>query len=119
MSFRIAQKEALKSSHKQHRLGAVIVKGGRILSTGYNELRPSKIIGTPTLHAEASAILKLLKEKRIHDLAGTNLYVSRYTRGGSVGIARPCNNCFDLIRSVGISRVYFTVNNAETGMIKL
>lgn len=119
MSFRIAQKEALKSSHKQHRLGAVIVKGGRILSTGYNELRPSKIIGTQTLHAEASAILKLLKNRRLHDLVGADIYVSRFTRGGRVGCARPCKHCLDLIRSVGIARVYFTSDHAETGMIKL
>ncbi len=115
-AMRSASKEALKSSFKQHRVGAVIVKGGNILSTGYNQLRPSKLLQTNTLHAEAAAILKLLKEHRLEDLSGATLYVTRFTKGGKVGMARPCPECESLIRSVGISRVYFTsaMNTTES-----
>ena len=119
MSFRVASKEAKKSPHKQHKLGAVVEKGGRILSTGFNELRPSSVTKTPTLHAEASAILKLLKKRRLHDLFGADLYVTRYTRGGSVGLARPCVACMDLIRSVGISHVHYTTSHDTTETIKV
>jgi len=119
MSFRIAEKEARKSPHNQHKLGAVITKGGRILSTGYNELRPSKIIGTPTLHAEASAILKLLKSRRMGDLVGATLFVTRFTRGGAVGLARPCSKCMDLINSCGIRRVIYSIHGNETGELLL
>lgn len=108
MSFRIAQKEALKSGFEQHRLGAVIVKSGNILSTGYNELRPSKTIGTTTLHAEAAAIKKLLERGDFKGLAGSTLYVTRFTRGGHIGLAAPCTSCMGLIRSVGIRRVLFS-----------
>ena len=108
MSFRIASKEAVKSKHQQHKLGAVIVGGHRVLSTGYNQLRPSAIVGTSTLHAEAAAILKLLKEGRLSSLAGSEMYVTRFTKGGAVGIAKPCERCMDLIRSVGIRRVHYT-----------
>jgi deoxycytidylate deaminase len=112
MSFRIASKEAAKSQHK-HRLGAVIVKGERILATGFNQLRPSSRLKTTTLHAEAAAILKLLKEGRLASLAGSEIYVSRFTAGGSIGLARPCSNCLDLCRSVGIRRVHYTTSLAE------
>lgn len=114
MSFRIAKREALKSNFKQHRLGAVIVKGNRILSTGYNSRRYSKIIGTETLHAEAAAILKLLKERRLHDLSGSEIYVTRYTGGGNVGLARPCERCRELILSCGIRMVHYTGNCGTT-----
>jgi deoxycytidylate deaminase len=107
MSFRIASKEAAKSQHK-HRLGAVIVKGGRILSTGFNSLRPSRVIKSLTLHAEAAAILKLLKEGRLASLAGSEIYVTRFTAGGAVGLAKPCMDCNALIRSVGIRKVHYT-----------
>lgn len=114
MSIRIAARQALKSDFKQHRLGAVIVKGGRVLSTGFNSRRPSRLLHTTTLHAEAAAILKLLKQRRLSDLAGAHIYVTRFTKGGSVGLARPCSACFDLIRSVGITRVFYTTNDGNT-----
>lgn len=118
MSFRIASLNAKKSKHTQHKLGAVIVKGDRILSVGFNQLRPSSVLKTQTLHAEAAAILKLLKEGRLSTLAGSDMYVTRFTRGGAVGLARPCGACRDLCRSVGIVRVHFTTNSGvETDRI--
>ena len=117
MSFRVAYKQANKSQHKQHKLGAVIVKGGRVLSTGFNSLRPSSLLRTPTLHAEAAAVLKLLKARRLHDLIGADIYVTRFTRGGAVGIAKPCDHCHNLLKSVGISRCYYT-RDSGTGVLK-
>jgi deoxycytidylate deaminase len=108
MSFRIAEKEAKKSKHKQHKLGAVIVKGGNIVATGYNEIRPSKTTRTPTLHAEAAAIKKLLDRRDFKSLAGSTMYVTRFTRGGSIGLARPCDSCMALVLSVGIRTVIYS-----------
>lgn len=114
MSFRIASRQAKHSPHVQHKLGAVIVKGGRILSTGFNSIRPSSLLGTRTLHAEAAAILQLMKQRRLHDLAGADIYVTRYTKGGAVGMARPCDHCRNLIRSVGIRRIHYTTDHGTT-----
>lgn len=119
MSFRIASKQAKKSLHKQHKLGAVIVKGGRILSTGFNSMRPSSLINTPTLHAEAAAVLKLLKYRRLADLAGAEMYVTRFTRGGRIGLACPCDNCRSLLTSVGIKRVYYTTDDGGVEQLDL
>lgn len=111
MSFRVASKVAKKSEHEQHKLGAVVVKGGRILSTGFNSLGYSGYLRTQTRHAEESAILKLLRERRLHDLSGADLYVTRFTRGGAIGIARPCSRCRDLIKTVGIRRIFYSTND--------
>ena len=119
MSFRIAAKQAKKSLHHQHKLGAVIVKGSRILSVGYNSMRPSALLRTQTLHAEAAAVLKLLKARRLSDLAGAEMYVTRFTRGGAVGLARPCADCQRLLTSVGISNVYFSTDDGTTEEMKL
>lgn len=118
MSTRIANKVALKSSHK-HRMGAVIVKNGNVISTGYNRVRHSKLIGTPTLHAEAAAILKVLNEHRQHTLVGSHLFVSRWTRGGRLGLAKPCKHCESLIRAVGIDTVSYTTDTGETKRIRI
>lgn len=119
MSIRLANKNALKSTFGQHRLGAVIVKGGRVLSTGYNQRRPSSFLKQKTLHAEEHAILKLLKTNQLHRLSNSILYVSRYTRGGNVGLAKPCSRCIELCRAVGIRCVHYTTDNNTTEMIKL
>ena len=112
--FRLAKKEAVKSPHEQHKLGAVVVKSGNVLSTGFNSLRPSGLLKTNTLHAEAAAILKVLKEGRLASLSGAEIYVSRFTRGGRVGLARPCVQCLELIRSCGIRRMHYTTDEGTT-----
>ena len=119
MSFRIAEKQALKSPFLKHRVGAVVMKGSRVLSSGFNSLRYSHITGRPTRHAEASAIGKLLQERRISDLAGSDIYVTRFTRAGHVSCARPCPHCESLIRSVGIRRVFYTDFDGSTKEMKL
>lgn len=119
MSMRSAAKAALKSTHRQHRMGAVIVKGGNILATGYNTMQPSSLLKTATRHAEAAAILKVLKEGRQHDLVGADIHVFRFTRGGRIGLARPCPQCSTLLRSVGISKVHYTTDEGATERMKL
>lgn len=119
MSFRIASKEAVKSQHRQHKVGAVIVRGGNIVSVGYNQMRPSSFLGTQTLHAEAAVILKLLKEGKLSTLAGSEIYVTRFTKGGRVGLAKPCKDCELLIHSVGIRRIHYTNDSGETVTEKL
>jgi deoxycytidylate deaminase len=104
----------MKSEFKQHRLGAVIVKGNRILATGFNKYGYNSVTRQPTMHAEASAVLKLLKQRRLADLMGAEIYVTRFTRGGRVGLARPCIDCMAILRSCGISRVHYTTNEGLT-----
>lgn len=118
MSFRIAQKQALKSPFLKHRVGAVITKGHRIISTGYNEIRYSKITGKTSLHAEAAAIKQLMDQRKLGDLVGATIFVTRFTRGGRIGMACPCSSCMALIRAVGIRRVYYTQNDGSTGEIR-
>lgn len=113
MSVRAAKKQANKSPFKQHKVGAVIVKGGRILSTGFNSIRWNKKLQKNNIHAEESAIVKLLTERRIHDLVGADIYVTRFTKGGRVGMARPCGNCNRLIATCGIRRVYYTTDDGN------
>lgn len=111
--IRIAKKTAKKSLFKQHRLGAVIVKGSRVLSTGFNQRRYTKELKQPTLHAEADAILKLLKQRNQTSLVGAELYVTRFTAGGVVSMARPCESCMALIRAVGIKRIHYSNNSGN------
>ena len=96
---------AASLSHcKRRKVGAVLVRGGNILSFGFN--------GTPsgmpndcedcegqthwhTLHAEANAILKCAKEGR--QTQDAIMYVT----------CSPCPDCLKLILQAGIKQVYY------------
>ena len=110
--IRLASKIAAKSKFKRARVGAVIVKAGRVLATGCNRIGYSKYLpGRPypeSVHAEQQAVLQLLKEDRIDDLANATIYISRILRDGSCGLALPCPICRSLLHSVGIRRVVYT-----------
>lgn len=114
--IRLANKEAKKSNFYRHRLGAVIVKGNRVLSVGHNDIRYTKEFRNPTLHAEEAAILKLLKAKRGAELVGSDIYISRMRANNLCGLSKPCDRCFALIRAVGMDHVHYTTNegNVET-----
>jgi len=120
--LKLAAKQAKKSSFK-YRLGAVIVKGGRILSTGYNVVGKSTALFKHrwnSIHAEQSAILRLLKQPRgLEHLRGATLYVTRILSNGCFSLAKPCPVCMGTIRAVGISKVVYSISNEETGTISL
>lgn len=112
MSYeKFARKLAAQSEFSRARIGAVITKGGRVLSTGINERKYTKRNGRswPSIHAEEAAILKILKEPNgQRKLIGATIYVSRIKKDGTPGLAKPCKDCQALINAVGIKRVFYT-----------
>ena len=115
--LRIATKVANESRFLRARVGACICKGGRILATGCNRIGFSKYLPDrhfpESIHAEQQAILELLRERRLNDLVGSTIYVSRINNRGEPRLARPCGMCYKLIQSVGISRIIFTTNEKD------
>lgn len=119
--IRLANKVAGGSKFARARVGAVITKGGRVISTGVNKIgSSSKLKGKPThsafIHAEEAAILPLLQKGRQHQLVGATIYVSRILKNGTPALSKPCPHCTKLIAAVGIKKVYYTT---ETGTSKL
>lgn len=109
--LKLASKKALLSSFSRAKMGAVIVKSGRVLSTGINNIRYSKHNKRTwaSVHAEEQAIVSLLKQPEgIKQLAGSTLYISRVMKDGSTGLAKPCEDCQKLIDAVGIKKVVHT-----------
>lgn len=110
-----------KKSEYLYRLGAVVVKGHNVLSTGYNSVNThTKVNNFPSSrHAEMDAILKVLKQHNgLQKLAGAKLYVTRITKSGTTALAKPCKKCLQLAKSVGIKKIYYTTENS-TETLKL
>lgn len=106
MTFVKVAKEAASNSTHHHKLGAVIVKKGRVISVGFNKPRkthPKSNTRFKTIHAEFDAILGCDQE----DLRGATLYVVRSARSGP-NLAKPCSCCMELIKLVGIKKVVYS-----------
>lgn len=78
---------------------AILTRGGKIISVGYNRQRP---VPARNVHAERDAICK--------GSEGAVLYVCRVKgyRNQTLAMARPCENCIKLIRKSKISKVCYT-----------
>lgn len=113
--IRHATRAAGLSKFRRARVGAVVAKGERILSTGCNRIGYSRVLPNrpfpESIHAEQAAIIKLLQEKRLNDLVNSTIYVSRIGRDGLPRLAAPCEVCRSLIDAVGISEVVYTTDN--------
>lgn len=112
MKFRFldeARKEALKSTYK-HRIGSVLVYKGQIVGRGFNDPKKSHPrANTPfkTIHGEFAAILKC----PVRFLKGSEMYVYRHRISGTPGCSKPCEFCFQLLKKLGIKKVYYTTGD--------
>lgn len=80
--------------------GAVIVREGEVLATGYNSGRRE---GDPTAHGEMVAIRNFLKSHKREEFNGTTLYTS----------GEPCVMCMGAIIWCKIKRMVFAASIAE------
>jgi pyrimidine deaminase RibD-like protein len=105
-----AKKSQAKNTH-----GAVVVKGGRVLGTGFNKNRnnphyvsPEHIKTDCSTHAEESAI-----RDAGCDVKGAIIYVARINKVGEDRDSKPCPRCLTLIKESGIKRIIHTTNSGR------
>ena len=100
----LAIKVAESSEYEKWRTGAVIVRGGSVLSVGVNKLKnsPKDKEHIPSVHAEIDAAT------RAGNLKGATVYVARITPGGNLGLAKPCQTCEDYLTRAEIKEVRWT-----------
>jgi dCMP deaminase len=106
--FDLAKKVSKLSNHTRHQLGAVIVRGSKVVSVGINNIKthPKSPHPYKSLHCEMSAIL-LAKQ----DLTGCEIYVYREVKTGAPAMSRPCVYCMPFIQDTGITQIHYTVNS--------
>jgi pyrimidine deaminase RibD-like protein len=100
-----AAKAALDSEYK-FRMGAIVVKSGRVLSidTNYNKKSPYTPPNRWSTHAEIRAL------RSASDTKGATLYIARLSKSGDVDLAKPFAWCMEHIITAKISRVVYTIN---------
>nr|WP_294905795.1 nucleoside deaminase [uncultured Lacibacter sp.] len=83
---------------------AVIVKEGKIIATGVNEVTSSK---DPTAHAEVVAIRNACKSLNAYQLDGCEIYCS----------CEPCPMCLGAIYWARASKIYFANTKEDAAAI--
>ena len=81
--------------------GAVIVKDGKIIARGHNQVLKNK---DATCHGEMQAIRRASKRLGTHDLSGCEIYTT----------GEPCPMCLGAIMWANIERVFYGCNIADT-----
>lgn len=104
--MKIAISEARKGISAGHGgpFGCVIVKDGRIVGKGHNEVVKRN---DPTCHGEVMAIRDACKNIGSFDLSGCDLYTT----------AEPCPMCAGAIMWANIKKVWYGCNIADTDSI--
>ncbi len=111
--MRLALKQAHQAPHDKWRVGAVLVKGGSLISTGFNRYRNNPAIvqiDDVSYHAEEVCLMKA------GDPRGATIYVARVTKSGVTGMAKPCEKCQELLLEHGVRSVVYTTTD---GVVKL
>ncbi len=119
LAMRQAEKvEIYKRWNTTFRLGAVLFRKNNVINTGRNypkKTHPRSTSPYKTLHAEMDAILsvpRFLTE-------GASLLVVRLDMLGNLVLSKPCSDCYGLIKSVGIKKVFYTNNERGIDIIKV
>ncbi len=109
--------EEAKKSDFSVKIGCVIFKGSKIISSAHNNLRSCSGISEKhrkwrnSLHAEQAAILNAGSWDK---LKGCSLLVMKVSKTkGYLSNAKPCKFCEATIRYVGIKNVYYTNEDGE------
>ena len=115
--FQLAKRAAMESTYGKLRHGAIVVKGGSVVSFGFNKSNhcqfgqrfrnPNK--GHATQHAEISAILGLPRSAT----EGADVYVVRINNDCNWRMSKPCHMCEEALKFVGIKRVFYTTSGSH------
>lgn len=118
--FTIAKEMATFSDFEGPHIGAVVVSGKAILSTGYNSNKTRPLqhryniyrhfkdyeTSMPLGHAEINALSRLIGKEINWDKV--SIFIYRELKNGTIACARPCPACMKLIRDLGIKEFYYT-----------
>ena len=107
-----AKKEALRAKITDWRIGAVMVRGGKIIGRGFNRYSAKSQmfakkynIDIFSLHAEMACI------ESCDNVENAILFVSGIKKNGRRVFCRPCKHCMKIIKLLPIKAVYYETKN--------
>ena len=122
-AFSLAKKAALRSTYGNIKHGALLFSAGRVLQTSYNKINYSSFgmrfrgpyTGVATAHAEIGAVFGISRNLT----GGADVFVARVGKNGSFKLSKPCDMCTQILKFVGIKRVFYTIQEDEFAILNL
>ena len=99
----LAEEQARRSA-ETFRLGAVLLRGRRVLARGRN--RNASACGLDSIHAEMDAVFRAGAPRK--RASGGHLVVVRILRDGRRACSRPCAACLRALAKRGVDKVTYT-----------
>ena len=94
--------------------GSVIVKGGRVISTGINKERNHpRIVSSEHIKTDCSVHAEIDALKKVKDASGSTVYIARVNRKGQARDSKPCSRCYSTLRNNGIKKIIYTTSEEE------
>jgi tRNA(Arg) A34 adenosine deaminase TadA len=97
---------------------AALVYKGSILCTGVSKQKSHPLMKRFSdhekkiyLHAEIDVIVRAISRYGVEILPECSLFVLRISRGGNIGLSKPCAVCARAIDAFKIKEVYWSENN--------
>jgi deoxycytidylate deaminase len=118
-SFLAVAKYLAEKSQSRQRHGAVVVKSGRVLGTGYNKNKNHPMQVSPEhikTHCSRHAEIEAIKDASFA-VEGAILYVARVNRQGKTLNSKPCSYCQAVIESTQIKKVIYTESEVNVNFI--
>lgn len=110
LAIRMAETSEARQYH-----GAVVVKGGSVLSLGVNRWRNKSLLlpggdynPHVTIHAEIDALKRAGEGAR-----GATVYVASIGKNGEERFSRPCNLCAKALIAAGVKQVVYTMGDKD------
>ncbi len=94
----------------RHQLGAVLVKGNRIISVGFNKDKTSvRRSNHPfaAIHSETDCLASALP----FEIENATMYIYRELKNGLVANAMPCRWCREALKKAKVKRICYTIEN--------
>ena len=102
----LAKLASKKSDHHTHKMGCVIVKGNKVLGTGFNLLKthPKSPHSHKSIHAEFMAAMNA----GFTLMSGSTAYIFREHKDGTWVTAKPCQYCWKFLRECGVKQIVYS-----------
>lgn len=106
-----AREKSLHSSHHKARIGAVLIRKGKIISKGFNKFRHARQLSKfgaweGSLHAEVDCLKKVM----FTNINNATLFVYREDKLGHIANSKPCEYCKDFMKFLKIKKVIYTIS---------
>jgi len=107
-----AKEKALESTCRVPMV-AFLLRNGKPIAYGVNK----KGFRGASIHAEIDCLRKIRFQKRRGK--NTTMVVIRHLRDGSMANAKPCANCVEVLKNMGVKNVAWTTNKQSFEMSRI